>query len=129
MKLIKHDVTPQKMESTREREQRTPATDIYENDKEIVVVADMPGVSEKELEVHLDNQILTLVGNTKADAANDREALYREFAPAEFRRSFTLTEDVDQEKITARIKAGQVRITLPKAAKAQPRKIPVELTA
>ena len=126
MKVAHDEVTPRKMEATREQPVRTPATDIYETEKEIVVLADMPGVSEKNLEVHLDNQVLTLMGRSEAAAPDDREVLHGEFGPAEFRRTFTLTEDVDREKIAARIKAGQVRITLPKAAKAQPRRIAVE---
>ncbi len=126
MKLAQDEVTPRKMESTREHPVRTPATDIYETEPEIVVLADMPGVNEKNLEVHLDNQVLTLVGRSDAAAPEGRELLHGEFGPVEFRRTFTLTEDVDREKITARIKAGQVRITLPKAAKAQPRRIAVE---
>ena len=126
MKLTHRELTPRTMESTREQPVRMPATDIFETTEEIVVLADMPGVSEKNLEVHLDNQVLTLVGQSEAAAPDDREVLHGEFGPAEFRRIFTLTEDVDREKITARIKAGQVRITLPKAAKAQPRRIAVE---
>ena len=120
------EVTPRRMESTRNIPVRTPATDIYEKDNEIVVVADMPGVADKGLEVTLENNVLSLVGRTEETGPEDREALHREFGPAEYRRTFTLTEDIDREKIAARVKAGQVRITLPKAAKAQPRRITVE---
>lgn len=129
MKPVQDEVAPQKMESTREKAVRTPATDIYETEQEIVVLADMPGVNEQNLEVHLDNQVLTLVGRSEIAAPDGRELLHGEFGPAEFRRTFTLTEDIDREKISARIKAGQVRITLPKAAKSQPRRIAVEAAA
>jgi HSP20 family protein len=125
MTAVAHEVTARTMEPTRNLPVRTPATDIYETEQGVVVVADMPGVSEKGLEVTLENQVLTLVGHPEA-APESSGALHREFGPAEYRRSFTLTEDLDREKITARIKAGQVCITLPKAAKAQPRRIAVE---
>lgn len=125
MTAVAHEVTARTMEPTRNLPVRTPATDIYETDQGVVVVADMPGVSEKGLEVTLENQVLTLVGRPEI-APEDAEALHREFGPVEYRRSFTLTEELDREKIAARIKAGQVRITLPKAAQAQPRRIAVE---
>lgn len=128
MTTAQHEVTARKMEPTRDIPVRTPATDIYETDQGIVVVADMPGVAEKGLEVTLENNVLTLVGRTEWTGPEGREALHREFGPAEYRRTFTLAEDLDREKITARIKAGQVQVTLPKAAKAQPRRIAVEDT-
>ena len=126
MTNTQQEVTPRRMESTRNIPVRTPATDIYEKENEIVVLADMPGVADKGLEVTLENNVLSLVGRTEWTGPEDREALHREFGPAEYRRTFTLTEDIDREKIAARVKAGQVRITLPKAAKAQPRRIAVE---
>lgn len=125
MTAVTHEMNARKMEPTRSLPVCSPATDIYETDGGVVVVADMPGVSEKGLEVTLENQVLTLVGRPEA-TSEEREALHREFGPVEYRRSFTLTEELDREKITARIKAGQVRITLPKAAKVQPRRIAVE---
>ncbi len=126
MTAVHQEVTARKMEPTRDLPVRTPATDIYETSNEIVVLADMPGVTEKGLEVTLENNVLALVGHTDWTGPEDREALHREFGPAEYRRTFTLTEDIDREKISAKVKAGQVRITLPKAAKAQPRRIAVE---
>ena len=123
------EVTARKMETTRNAPVRLPATDIYDTENEVVVLADMPGVSEKGLEITLENSVLTLVGRSELAGSAGREALHSEFGPAEYRRTFTLTEDIDREKIAARIKAGQVRITLPKAARAQPRRIAVESAA
>ena len=128
MTTTSNEVTARKVETTRDLPVRTPATDIYETEHGIVVVADMPGVSDKGLEVTLENHVLTLVGRTEWRGPEGREALHREFGPVEYRRTFTLAEDLDREKITARIKAGQVQVTLPKAAKAQPRRITVEHT-
>lgn len=126
MTTVQQEMTARKMEPTRDVPVRTPATDIYEADSGIVLVADMPGVSEKGLDVTLENNVLTLVGRTEWTGPEGLEALHREFGPAEYRRTFTLADDLDREKIVARVKAGQVRIMLPKAAKAQPRRITVE---
>lgn len=126
MTTAQHEVTTRKMEPTRNVAVRTPATDIYETEQGIVVVADMPGVTEKGLDVTLENNVLTLVGRAEWTDPEGREALHREFGPAEYRRTFTLAEDLDRENITARIKAGRLQVTLPKAAKAQPRRITVE---
>lgn len=116
MTTAQHETVARPLEPTRDIPVYTPATDIYEAENEIVVLADMPGVSEKDLEVTLDDRTLTLVGRRGTEH------------PVEYRRTFTLAEDLDRGKIAARIKAGQLRITLPKAAKAQPRRIAVENT-
>ncbi len=123
------DSTTRKMETTRNIPVRTPVTDIYETANGIVVVADMPGVTEKGLDVTLENSVLTLVGHSETTEPAGRDTLHREFGPAEYRRTFTLAEDIDREKITARVKAGQVRLILPKAAKPQPRRITVEASS
>ena len=129
MNTANKDLQVQKMEPTRNTLMRTPATDIYESEKAITVVADMPGVSDKGLEVTLENSVLTLVGRSEDAAPADRELLHREFGPAEYRRTFSLAEDIDRDHIAVKMKAGQVRITLPKAAKAHPRKIAVEVAS
>ena len=126
MTAVQQEMTARKMEPTRSVPVRTPATDIFESEQGIVLVADMPGVSDKGLEVTLENNVLTLVGHAEWTGPEGREALHREFGPAEYRRTFTIAEDLDREKIVARVKAGQVQITLPKVAKAQPRRITVE---
>lgn len=119
------EVDARKTESTRDLPVSAPATDIYETEREIVVVVDMPGVGEQQVEVTLENQELTLSGRAAADAEGG-EMLYREFGPAEFRRSFTLSDEIDREKIAARVKNGVLRVVLPKAAKAAPRRINVQ---
>lgn len=120
------EVEAQKTESTRDLPVTAPATDIYETDREIVVVADMPGVNEQSVDITLENQALTLSGRaTRAEAA-EGELLYREFGPTEYRRTFTLSDEIDRDRITARVKNGVLRVTLPKAARAQPRRIAVQ---
>lgn len=119
-------VQAQPTEATHDLPVVAPATDIYETEHDLVAVVDMPGVDEKDIEVSLENQVLTLTGRAASADPAGHELLYREFGPAEFRRTFTVHDDIDREKITARLKNGVLRVTLPKAAKAQPRRIAVQ---
>ena len=103
-----------------------PPTDVYEKDDAIVVVADMPGVSEKDVDIQLDNDTLTITGRVEAAAPEGFDLLYSEFASGQYERTFTLSEDVDRNGIKANMKNGVLRIALPKSEKARPRKIAVE---
>ncbi|MFH0908771.1 MAG: Hsp20/alpha crystallin family protein [bacterium] len=117
---------PATAEPAANRVELTPAVDIYEQDDALVIVADMPGVDEKHLDVTLENDVLTLAGHAAAQDPAGLDPLYREFEAADFRRSFTIATDVDREKITATIRNGVLRITLPRAAAAKPQKIAVQ---
>ncbi len=103
-----------------------PATDVYERQDAIVVVADMPGVSEKDVEINLENEILTLQGTTQPTEQEGFDALYSEFVAGDYERAFAISEDVDRERIKATMKNGVLRVELPKSEKAQPRKIAVQ---
>lgn len=123
------EVQVQRSEQTRDLPVLTPATDIHETDKEIVLVADLPGVRPDHLEVTLENRVLTISARTSVEEPAGKELIYREFGPAEYRRSFSLSDEVDRAGITARIKNGVLRLVLPKAAEAQPRRIAVQAEA
>ena len=101
-----------------------PATDIYERDDAIVLMADMPGVAEQDVDIHLENNVLTLKGAT---ARNEQagQVMHAEFRPGRYERAFTLSSDIDSEGIKARMKSGVLTLELPKSAKARPRKITV----
>ena len=119
----------QKTEATEapaNRVELRPAVDIYEVNDALVVVADMPGVDEKHLDVSLENDVLTLTGHAAAQDPAGLDPLYREFAAADYRRSFTIATDIDREKITATIRHGVLRITLPRSAATKARKIDVQ---
>jgi HSP20 family molecular chaperone IbpA len=112
------------VEATRPREQyMTPPVDIYETPESLVVIADMPGIDPTHLEVRVDQHILTLRGQTQKQMPGDLR--YREYTLASFFRQFELGEQIDQDSIRADLKQGVLTLTLPKAAKAQPRAIPV----
>ncbi len=126
------NVESRKSENTRPAEETrsalvySPDTDIYETKDAIMVVADMPGVDEKHVDIQLENDVLTLTGRSSAEDVQDMGLLYRGYSTGDYKRSFSLSEDVERDGIKARIKDGVLRITLPKARKNLPREIPVE---
>ncbi|MBU1693940.1 MAG: Hsp20/alpha crystallin family protein [Verrucomicrobia bacterium] len=126
------DLQPQKKESAggielaQDRPVFLPPTDIYERDDGVLVVCDMPGVDEKHVDVTLEDDVLTLTGSQQVQEPEGHELLHRGHWPGVFRRSFTLTTEVDREKIKARIRHGVLEVVLPKAKETQPKRIKVE---
>ena len=114
-------------EHTRSGRYFTPAVDIYENDKDIVLMADIPGVHTDDLSIDLRDDVLTLDAEVKAWECEGEKAVFQEFETGGFYRQFTLSELVDQSRIQARLKEGVLELILPKVEKAIPRKI--EITA
>jgi HSP20 family protein len=104
----------------------TPAVDIFENEKEIVLLADMPGVKAKDLNIDLRDNTLTLDGGVEADAGSGEETVMMEYDIGKYYRQFSLSEVIDQEKIDAKLKDGVLRLTLPKVEKATPRTVTVQ---
>ena len=115
-----------KPEQTRNVPCYTPAVDIYETAGDVFVVADMPGVDDKHVEVNLENNVLTLTGHGAPESAESYTLLRRGYAAGDYVRSFNLSEDVDRNGIKAQMRNGVLRIRLPKAAEKQPRRIAVE---
>jgi HSP20 family protein len=111
-------------EFTHEGTYFVPAVDIYENSKELVLLADMPGVSSGDVEVDLKEGSLTIVGKVGAES-DEVEPILVEYRVGNYFRSFRLTDVIDQSKITAAMSDGVLRLTLPKVEKAIPRKIPI----
>lgn len=112
-------------EQTRPGPVYTPAADIFESDELITVLADMPGVTASDLTIDLRENVLTLTGRVNAAADTHESFVLREFAAGTFYRQFTLSDTIDQSKIDAKLSAGVLRLELPKAEKAKPRKITV----
>jgi HSP20 family protein len=102
-----------------------PPVDIYETNEGLVLLADLPGVAPSDLEVRLEENILTIQGKAKHAVAS--EPIYREFELVNFFRQFELSDQVDREKIAARLNHGVLILQLPKAEKAKPRQIPVQV--
>ncbi len=103
----------------------TPDVDIFETEKELVLLADMPGVETKDLTIDLRENVLTLTGEIAPFEGAEEEDILIEYETGKFYRQFTLSEVIDQERIEAALSDGVLRLTLPKVEKAAPRKITV----
>jgi HSP20 family protein len=112
-------------ERTRNEPVYTPAVDIYETQDDLVLLADLPGVTKQDLTIKLDDEILTIEGAAQASAAPGQQLL-KEYASGTFYRQFTVGEAIDREKIDANLKNGVLELVLPKAEKAKPKRIQVK---
>jgi HSP20 family molecular chaperone IbpA len=102
-----------------------PYADIYETDEALAVVMEMPGVEKSNLDVGLDNNVLRVDGRIDFSTYKDMEPVYTEYNVGHYARSFTLSDTIDQEKITADLEDGVLTLTLPKGKLAQPRRIAI----
>jgi len=103
----------------------TPNVDIFETEKEMTLLADVPGVKSKDLGIDLKDNMLTLTGEVKPANTLSGEEVLTEYQVGSYYRQFTLTEIIDQAKIEAELKNGVLRLTLPKVERALPRRITV----
>ena len=104
----------------------TPSVDIFETDKALVLLADMPGVKAEDLSIDLRDDTLTLAGDVRPEQKPGENEIFTEYEVGKFYRQFSLSEIIDQAKIDAQLKDGVLRLTLPKVEKATPRKIAVQ---
>lgn len=116
-----------KSESTRNVPIFVPAVDIFESADELTLLADMPGVPIENVEIDLDNDQLTIKG-TAAGGEEEGTVLLREYSVGDYYRQFTLSNVIDRERIQASMKDGVLKVVLPKAEAAKPRKIEVSLS-
>jgi len=104
----------------------TPAVDIFETDREITVLADIPGVKAKDLTIDVRDDVLSLAGDVDVPEHPNEVGVLREYETGKYIRQFTLSEVIDQSKIEADLTDGVLRLTLPKIEPAMPRKITVK---
>jgi len=117
---------PEGAERIRPRKMFMPRADIFESGESIVILADMPGVDEKSVDITLEKNVLTITGTVEPLVPQGHELAYAEYEVGDYQRVFTLTDEVDREGITAAVKNGVLKLTLPKAAVARTRKITVK---
>jgi HSP20 family molecular chaperone IbpA len=103
-----------------------PSIDIYESDDGLVLLADLPGVALDTLELQVQNNKLTLFGRVKKPVGEDAELRHCEYHEGDFLRSFILSDEVDYDRIKATLNNGVLKVVLPKAQKAEPRRIEVQ---
>ncbi len=103
----------------------SPRFDIWENDDELVLFGDLPGVDPEDLEVQFEDQILTIRGKVKP-RHEEVQFLYGEYGLGDFYRTFSVNEAIDPDKIGAELHNGVLTIHLPKSEAVKPRKIQVK---
>lgn len=106
---------------------RTPAVDVREQENEYLMEAELPGLAEKDIELNVEDNILTL-SSKKQESKEEKKNGYliRERCNYEFARTFVLPKDVDREKIKAEFKNGLLVVNIPKKPETKPQKIDVK---
>ena len=102
-----------------------PAVDVFEDAAGITLLADMPGVPREQLELKIDGETLLIEGGVQPRTPDGLEAVYAEVRVPRYRRSFTLSRELDTTRIEANLKDGALTLRIPKQAHAQPRRIEV----
>jgi HSP20 family molecular chaperone IbpA len=102
-----------------------PSTDAYETEDGLTLVMEMPGVMRESLDVSLEDGVLTVEGRLDFSKYQGLEPVYTEYNVGHYARSFSLSDKVDQDNISAKIEDGVLTLTLPRAATARPRRIAV----
>jgi len=105
---------------------RTPPIDIFETEEGLVLRADLPGVPPGGVELQVQDNRLTLFGRVERAETDNSALLHQEYHNGDFLRSFILSDDVDHDRISAKLSDGVLEVTLPRLPKAQPRKISVQ---
>jgi HSP20 family molecular chaperone IbpA len=116
------------VERTRATHVYVPRVDILSDDNRIVILADLPGVDEQNVDITVEKNVLTINGyvSDTLPALDGYELTYNEYGVGDFQRSFTLPDEIDRNGIEASLSQGVLRLHLPKAPEAQARKIAVK---
>jgi len=109
----------------RETQTLRPPVDILEDAAGITLMADMPGVDRERLQVHVDANTLQIEGDAQIELPEGAEALYADVRTTRYSRGFTLSSELEPDKIEARLKDGVLTLRIPKHPEQQPRKIEV----
>lgn len=112
------------VEQSRQLPIMTPVVDIYENDNEILLFADMPGVTKENICVNIDNGKLSVSGVRKLEIIGS--ATWEEFGDVEYLRNFSVPQTIDIAKVNAELKDGVLKLHLPKSEAAKPRQIEIK---
>jgi HSP20 family protein len=104
-----------------------PRVDVIEDETGITLYADLPGVSRDTLEINVEADSLTIEGTVTAATPEAMEATYAEVRVPRFRRSFTLSRELDTGRIDAQLKDGVLKLRIPKQEQAQPRRVSVKV--
>jgi HSP20 family molecular chaperone IbpA len=123
--LTKQPQETNTLERTRAGVMYTPRFDIFENENELILYGDLPGVAKEDLDIHFEKNELSVFGRV-ALRQDDVNYLYAEYGVGDFYRAFTVGETIDHKNITAELKHGVLTIHLPKSEAVKPRRIEVK---
>lgn len=118
--------TPSKPAS-REDATLMPPVDVFEDAAGITLYADLPGVPKDRLSLHVEADSLTIEGEIALDMPEGMESTHAEVALPRYRRTFTLSKELDSEKVAAEFNQGVLKLRIPKAEHAQPRRIEIKV--
>jgi len=126
LKQVQDEQLQEKPEQTRVRRVYSPRVDIFEKDNAIVLLADMPGVDEKSVDITLEKNVLTITGAVAPFEIKDHSVYYSEYDTGDYERAFTITDEVDRDRIEANVKNGVLKVTLHKIERAKVKKIAIK---
>lgn len=112
-------------EAAVERRTYTPPIDIHEGPDGLTLEADLPGATEENLFIQLEDNVLSLHARIQSPAPEGARLIHEEYLVGDYYRSFILSDEVDRERITAELRNGVLRLTLPKADRARTRRIEI----
>jgi HSP20 family protein len=104
----------------------TPLIDIHEGPDGLILEADLPGVTEDHLNIHLEDNVLVLQAKVPSPFPEGARVLHEEYRVSDFYRSFILSDEVERSRISAELKNGVLRLVLPKAERAKTRRIEIK---
>ncbi len=113
------------IERTRTRPVFTPRADIYETEAAVTILTEMPGVKADDIDIMLERGVLTIRSRAQEAAHEGYRQVYAEYADGDYKRGFTLSEEIDRDNITSNCANGVLSLELPKAKAAQVRRIKV----
>lgn len=128
MEVQEQELVQEDTERTRECRCFIPRADIYEIDDDIVLELDMPGINENAIEITLEKNILNVKGYAQVDDPGDYSLALAEYEIGDYERNFRISDTVAKDKIDALYRDGVLRLTLPKAEQAKPKKIAVKVS-
>ncbi|MCX8085636.1 MAG: Hsp20/alpha crystallin family protein [Rhodocyclaceae bacterium] len=119
--------TVAKTEAVRDEAALLPPVDVVENASGITLYADLPGVPKEQLRLQIEADTLTIEGEVRLDMPEGMESTHAEVSLPRYRRAFTLSKELDTEKITAEFNQGVLKLTIPKVAHAQPKRVEIRV--
>ena len=126
METIKPEIVEGSIEPTRNRSLYSPRTDIIEKKEQYLINADIPGCDEKGVRITLEKNVLTIHATGSTQAPESMTLILSEYGAGDYYRSFALSDEIDREKIEAKVGNGVLELILPKAGPARAQTITVK---